>query len=323
MVFGTVQVPNAGRNTVLSYQVSTQVDADALVALIRGSISASHKRAMQMVLNMVVGVTLPNNPNSFSTGKSTPGSYRPNKQQLKKLEDRMGKDFPYSNRFPEAFPNAYGRPILKGDRGILHGGPFNVATPRAFRGRPKKGRKVNTPDRVLGTEQLRKWVDEQSTFIEKNHTVRRIRKDSSAPWVWTTKAALKAVSKDMKLRAGNFIHGWDAIAQKVGSNAVKNATRSGGKYDAAFGVNRFEFSSMKEIVWSFEAENLNAPTPRAGSRDSTKNKQLYTQKVIDSQLGWWTERCFDKALREVNPKNILKHSKVRDMKGVSIHWAAD
>lgn len=323
MVFGTVQVPDAGRNTVLSYQVSTQVDADALESLIRGSISASYKRAMQMLLNMVVGVTLPNNPNSFSSGKSTPGSYKPNKEQLKKLEGRMTKDFPYSKKIPEAFPNAYGRPILKGDRGLVRGGPFNVATPRAFRGRPKKGRKVNTPDRVLSTEQLQKWVDEQSTFIEKNHTVRRIRKDSRAPWVWTTKAALKAVSKDMKLRAGNFIHGWDAIAQKVGSNAVKNATRSGGKYDAAAGLNFFEISSMEDVAWTFMAENLNAPTPRAGSRDFTKSKEIYLQKVIDREIPFWVERCFDKALREVNPANLLKHSKVRDMKGVSIHWAAD
>lgn len=319
MVFGTVQVPGAGGNTVLSYQVSTQVDADALEALIRGSIAASHKRAMQMVLNMVVGVTLPNNPNSFSTGKSTPGSYRPNKQQLKKLEDRMSKDFPYMKKTPEAFPNDYGRPILKGDRGILHGGPFNVATPRKFRGRPKKGRKVNTPDRVLGTEQLRKWVDEQSTFIEKNHTVRRIRKDSSAPWVWTTKAALKAVSKDLTLRAGNFIHGWDAIAQKVGSNAVKNATRSGGKYDPARGVNSFEVAAMNNGEWSLTAENLNAPA----AKDFTRDKRVYVQKVIDSQIERWVARSYDKALREVNPANLLKHSKVRDMKGVSIHWAAD
>lgn len=319
MVFGTVQVPNVGGNTVLSYQVSTQVDADALEALIRGSIAASHKRAMQMVLNMVVGVTLPNNPNSFSTGKSTPGSYRPNKQQLKKLEDRMSKDFPYSKKFPEAFPNAHGRPILKGDRGLVRGGPFNVATPRKFRGRPKKGRKVNTPDRVLGTDQLRKWVDEQSTFIEKNHTVRRIRKDSRAPWVWTTKAALKAVSKDLTLRAGNFIHGWDAIAQKVGSNAVKNATRSGGKYDAARGENSFEVAAMNNGEWSLTAENLNAPA----AKDFTRDKRVYVQKVIDSQIERWVAKSYDKALREVNPANILKHSKVRDMKGVSINWAAD
>lgn len=302
----------------IGFTARTKVDAAAIHGIILASVEGAFERAVQQLLNMVVSVTLPNNPDSYMHAART-GRYRPDNRQVKALKDRIEKDFGMP---VDAVPDLHGHPVLGGVNGIGKWGAMPVVYERKWR--RKTQRAQNAPDRILTGGELRRWVEEETYRLERKHTVHRVVKPDvrrhSSGWVWTTRAAWKQLVKEEAVKAGNFIFGWDELGKLVHSRAVKSATLPGGQYGSAgSGKGRavMEFSEAKRNM-VMSAENMNAPAP--GKVDFVKGADVRAQKILDARLESAWDKSLNNAFKQLNPRNLKKLKAVQDYEGVDIFW---
>lgn len=300
----------------LDWTAKTKVDAEAIHGIILSAANGAFERAVQQLLNMVVSVTFPNNPDSYMRGPST-GRYRPSKKAVKKLQDRIIKDL---GPALDAVPGADGKPVLKGPNGIGGGAAMPVVVERKWRGRT--GRKLNRPDRVLNENDLLRFLESETYRWGKRHTVHRVVKPAVRRtrdgWVWTTKAAWKRVTKELSLEAGNFAFGWNELGKLVRSRAVSSATLSNGRYqDSSSGFAKMVFNEARKTM-SLESVNANAPVP--GKGDFVKGADYRAQRILDNMLESAWEKALWNAFGQINIKNLKKLKSVQDFDGVEFFW---
>lgn len=301
----------------IGWTAKTRVDAEAIHGIILSATRGAFERATQQLLNMVVSVTFPNTPGTYMSAPQT-GRYRPNKQAVKKLQQRILADY---GTALDAIPGSDGKPVLKGPNGI--GGvpsAMPVVVERKWRG--KRGKKLNRPDRVLNESQLKEFLEAETWRVEKRHTVhRKVKpavKKTRDGWVWTTKQAWAKLKKEASLEAGNFVFGWDELGKLVRSRAVASATLSGGLYKAAGGSSaKMQFDEAKRSM-VMEAVNLNAPVP--GKNDFVKGADERAQGILDHMLETAWDKALLNAFSQINPKNLQKLKSVQDFDGVEFFW---
>lgn len=301
----------------IGWTANTRVDAEAIHGVILSATRGAFERAAQMLLNMVVSVTFPNNPDTYMSAAST-GRYRPNKKAVKQLQDRIHRDF---GPLLDAVPGADGKPVLGGPNGIGGGAAMPVVVERKWRGRT--GRKLNRPDRVLNENELRQFLESETFRMAKRHTVHRkvkpaVRRTRDG-WVWTTKAAWNKVKKEAGLESGNFAFGWNELGKLVHSRAVASATLSGGRYtqSGSESLARLEFNEAQKSMF-LEAANSNAPRP--GKGDWVQGADTRGQAIVDRMMETGWDKALYKAFSQINPKNLQKLKSVQDFDGVEFFW---
>lgn len=303
MIHGSTNIPLSGRS--IAFTAKTQVDADALSNIIKHSIDGAFKRAGQMVTNIVASSTLPNTPKTRFNAKK-PGSLKPNREQVKKLQERIRTNLLGNGEPNNAIPDEKGRPVFPGKNGAEINSAAPVLVERKYKGR--KGRKVNRPDRILGKDEVIKLIQQGTEFRTTKSAAMRYKKHGFK-YGWTTKANLKAAVNYFVKRAGNFVFGWSELAKSVGSAAIKNGTVNGGLYDKPGGFGSF-------------SSNVNSEQFRLNGADNNVpgDKHKYLESYIGKNMGKWVNASMFSALRQVNPNNIKKLSGVKDMKNVQISW---
>lgn len=301
----------------IGWTANTRVDAEAIHGVILSATRGAFERAAQMLLNMVVSVTFPNNPDTYMSAAST-GRYRPNKQAVKRLQDRIHRDM---GPLLDAVPGADGKPVLGGPNGIGGGAAMPVVVERKWRG--KTGRKLNRPDRVLNENELRQFLSSETYFHARRHVVHRkvkpaVRRTRDG-WVWTTKEAWNKVKKEAGLMAGNFAFGWNELGKVVHSRAVASATLSNGRYGSytTEAQARMVFEEAKKNMY-ISAENNNAPLPAPG--DYVGRTDVRAQSIIDHAVDFGWNKALYKAFSQINPKNLQKLKSVQDFDGVEFFW---
>lgn len=300
---GKIDIPVTGKT--IHFQAQTEVDAEAIAGIIRASIDGAYKRAGQIVANLLVSSTLPNTPQSrFLSGGG--GRNTPNKKEVNELKKRIRKTI--SGKIPNAVPDYKGRPVLAGPNKIQNGSSVPVVTERKLRGRRSRTRKLNKPDRVLNAEEILKYIRDNTYMMAKKKAVTR-RMNHGTALAWTTKADLKQASKALERRAGNFIFGWNSLAEAVGGRAVKAGTLNDGKYDSPGGAGSFS-SDPENDRFYFDGVNTNVP----------KFKQRYMETVIDANTEKWVDIALVTAFKEIKPSNLRKLKAVKDYEGVTIEW---
>lgn len=254
---------------------------------------------MQTVTNKIVSRTLPNTPQN--TGSVS-------KKNVTALRKRIRKNFLNDGDFLQTYPNHYGKPIFDDD--VASGSTaLPVVVVRPYRGRPKKGRKVNQPDRIYEPHALLSYLDRYTEFRKKKKAVMRYKKQG-AHLVWTTKQNLQEASRIMEARAGNNIFGWNSLASQVGSAAMSKSLNVGkGRFDSPGGSARITpatFSSVDSM--RIQALNTNAPQETTG----------YQQRVIDVNIPKWVQNAFARDLKFMTPRKLLKGVKLPP--DISVTW---
>lgn len=300
---GKIEVPVTGRT--IHFQARTEVDAEAIAGIIRASIAGAYKRAGQIVANLLVSSTLPNTPQSRFLSGGT-GRNTPNKKEVTRLKQRIRKTI--SGKIPDAVPDAKGRPVLAGPNKIRNGSSVPVVTERKLRGRRSRTRRVNKPDRVLNAGEILQYIRDNTYMIAKKKAVTR-RMNNYTSLAWTTKADLKQASNALEKRAGNFIFGWNSLAEAVGGRAVKAGTQDGGKYDSPGGTSSLHIDPDNDYMY-MDGTNTNVP----------KFKERYMETVIDANTEKWVDIALDIAFKEIKPSNLKKLKSVQDYEGVTIEW---
>lgn len=198
------------------------------------------------------------------------------------------------NDYLRAYPNDLGAPIWSEATG-QSSLPLVVA--QTWRGRPRKGRKRPTPDRLLTGDELKSYVKDNTTMKRKNGAVMRVRKDG-ARVQWTTKGALRQLSNDLQARAGNDIYGWSSLAEIAGSQAMrKSLNLAKGNYDHPGGSASFTPSSFSRVDdIKIKAEDNNAPAETVG----------YNQRTIDKMLPKWVNDIINSELKQMTPSRLAK-----------------
>lgn len=304
MIKGSTSVPLRSRN--ITFQAATHVDAEKIAKLIQNAIGNSFKRAGQMVTNIVASSTLPNTPQTrFDSRK--PGRLKPNKGQVKKLQERIKRNLLGTGNPNNAIPDDKGQPVFAGKNGAEITSAAPVFVERKYRSKVK-GRKINKPDRLLGKEEVIRHIIEGTEFSTKKGAAMRYKKHGHK-YAWTTKANLKAAVNHFTKRAGNFLFGWNELSKSVGSAAIKNGTVSGGLYDSPGGAGSF-MSNVASESFNMRGSDNNVPG----------DKHKYLNSYIAQNLGKWVNASVQSSLRQVNPNNIKKLSGIKDMQNVKIMW---
>lgn len=287
-------IQTAGGTIIVDSKV--EVDEKIISDAIRAITQNSMRHIMQTLTNKIVARTLPNNPQS---GKS------PGKKAVNNLRRRIKENIAQKD-FLRAYPNNEGKPIwseVEGQTAI----PIIVA--KKFRGRPGKGRKLNTPDRVLKTDELIKYIRDNTVMKRKKGAVMRVKKEG-AEYKWTTSTYLTQAMKKFQARAGNDIFGWNALAELAGSAAMrKSLNLNAGEYDKPGGDADFKpatFSSIDEIRMA--AHNNNAPAPTVN----------YNQRCIDANIPKWVQNAVSSELKFITGSKLLRGIKVPDDMTITI-----
>lgn len=175
-----------------------------------------------------------------------------------------------------------------------------VVVPKKWRGRPPKNRKACNPDRVYTQNALEQYIKDNTVVAPaKGRVAMRNIKDGTE-FVWAEKSTLQRVSKKFEERAGNNIYGWAALAEQVGSAAIRkslnlNAGRFDSKGTAAVKPSTYSPSDSIEI--------------QAYNNNSTKENTGYQQRVIDQNIPKWLERAY---------KSDVKFLKNKLTKGITM-----
>lgn len=330
MYKGKVVVPQSlegmwrGWGDRIIYYAKWRADLSVVRDAIRGCIQAAFRRGMQQYCNMIVNVTLPNNPHSLPKPGASNGSLRPNKQQVNKLRQRILDQVGGTGKqVAEAYPNWYGRPILKGPNGIKGSTPLPIVVPRKYRGRPSKGRKVNEPDKVLTAPELEAHIAKVTYRREYKHqTVRQVKAQYADTWVWASKSAWKEVATRMSRRAGTFVHGWESLAQAVGSNAVRNGTLANGLYTGGSGYTHMTQAYGAWDMWDdLTLASRNTAVPARGPGDYTVDKARYSQAILDRMGDTTLHEVMDKALGRVTLREVRRYAKAHHgLDNIDIRW---
>lgn len=278
-----VSLPGGKLIQVYSY---VKVHEKQIANTIRGMIQNCMKHIMQTVTNKIVSRTLPNTPQN--AGNVT-------KRNVNALKHRIRNNFTNKGDFLQTYPNNSGKPIF--DEKVASGSTMlPVVVVKPYRGRPKKGHKVNQPDKVYEPRALLTYIKRHTEMKSKRSTVMRYRKKGSHS-VWTTKQYLYAASRLEEARAGNNIYGWSSLASQVGSAAMNKSVNMGkATFDSPGGSARITpatFSSVDRLQLS--ALNNNAPA-------ETKN---YQQRVIDVNVPKWVNDAFKREMKFMSPKRLL------------------
>lgn len=247
----------------------------------------SMRHIMQTLTNRIVSRTLPNNPQSGGKGKAAVNKLR---QRIK--ENTIPQDY------LRAYPNDAGKPIWSEAQGQS---PLPVVVVQNWKGRPRKGRKLPTADRVLTGDALKAYVKANTRMKRKGSAVMRVRNDD-AKVVWTTKPALNKLAKDLQARAGNDIFGWNSLAEIAGSNAInKSVNLNKANYDKPGGSASFTpstFSSIDDIRISAKDDNAPAETV------------AYNQRCIDKMMPQWVNNIVKSELKFMTPSRLAKGLKL-------------
>lgn len=218
------------------------------------------------------------------------------KKATMKLRQRIRTNFTMNGNYLRTYPNHYGKPIF--DEGVAEGkSMLPVIVVKKYVGRPKKGHKVNKPDRIYEPQALLTYINRYTEFRRKKDAVMRYKKDG-AKYVWTTKENLYRASKMEEQRAGNNIFGWNSLAEKVGSAAMRRTLNlTGGNFDKPGGTASIApatYSPVDSI--KINAQDFNTPS----------QKVSYNQAVIDNNIPKWVNDAFSKELKYMTPAKLLK-----------------
>ena len=184
------------------------------------------------------------------------------KKATMKLRQRIRTNFTMNGNYLRTYPNHYGKPIF--DEGVAEGkSMLPVVVVKKYVGRPKKGHKVNKPDRIYEPQALLSYINRYTVFRRKKDAVMRYKKDG-AKYIWTTKENLYRASKMEEQRAGNNIFGWNSLAEKVGSAAMRRTLNlSGGNFDRPGGnasIAPATYSPVDSI--KINAQDFNTPSDK-------------------------------------------------------------
>lgn len=267
-----------GKTATITAKV--EMDEQVVIDVIQNITYNSIRRAMQTVVNKIVGRTLPNNP---KTGG------KPKKANVNKLKKRIRRNFMGNGKdFLQAPANEQGTPIWSLSEGA---NALPVVVPKRFRGRPSKNRKVCKPDRVLSAGELLEYI-KQNTHIEKSNSVAMRVANDGAQFVWAEKKTLQEVSKEFEQRAGNNIYGWASLAQSVNSNAINASLGQTGNWDSIGEAVVRPSTYRRTDTMEISAYNPSAPA----------NTGDYQQRVIDSNIGKWIQQAYNNEMKYLSKK---------------------
>lgn len=293
----SIQLPNG--QTIYIF-AKTKVQAKCIVEAMQATIQNGMRKVGQTVTNKIVSRSLPNNPQS---GKN------PGKKNVNALKRRIQTNFfGENNDYLTTFPNDEGKPIWSIAEGASS---LPIVVEKKYRGRPKKGRKVNKPDKVFEPMALVSYIKRNTIMKKKGRAAMRVIK-KGADFVWTTKENLTKAMKVFQMRAGNNIFGWDSLAKEVNSIAIQRSLNMDkGKFDSPGGNANFSpqtYTPTNQI--KIQAQNMNAPL-------ETRN---YQQRVIDVNIGKWVDFAFKNELKHLTPKQLVKGAHLPD--DVQVTWTA-
>lgn len=263
------------------------VDVDAICQVIRSMTQAASRQVMQSVTNKIVSRSLPNNNRSGD---------KPRKQNLKALRDRIKQQLTNDGNPLTAPPNDNGTPIMSKATGES---TMPVLVIKSFRGRPRKGRKLCKPDRVLGVAALQQHVLNSTLIKAKKGVAVRVKKQGSK-LAWTTKATLNQLVREIQKRAGFNIYGWTALADKVASNAVKNSMSAGQSFSSPGSASISPATMTRIDRLNFKASNPNSPREETG----------YQQRCIDKYMPRWVETAIKRELKFLTASRLRKAANI-------------
>lgn len=204
-------------------------------------------------LGSVVRVTIPGTPQKAQEA----GSAKPRKADVRLLAQRVQSNILGSGALPSAVPNQYGEPV---NFDIPEGAP---AMPLVV----NRSSAASAANVLRSGSEVVSHIRANTEFVKRKSVRMRVRKAGSKT-AFTTARAWREAAKTLKARAGNFVSGWAAAAERLGSNAVQRTVQSGGRYDYRGGVQK---STAEEL----EASNAGAPSA---------DLQRYQREVLDKRL---------------------------------------
>lgn len=223
------------------------------------------EKGLKSVANRVIAATL---PYSIQEARTKSPSRVLTKKPLNALKKRIQGDI--SGKIQSAFVGKDGESMIdiKGDSYM----PFIV--PRG---------KQKPTFLVTNTNLLLNHLKNNTKVTNSKKVMTRYMK-KGASIIWTTKETINDLVKRLQARVGNFISGWDKLAQKIGNKTLQKLL-SGQDVDkdgeASLSV------SNKGV--RLEAANYNVP----------KNKQSYGDLVEDN-IERWTTYAIKNELKYIN-----------------------
>lgn len=218
---------------------------------------------LRAAFNSVVAVTPPNEPGNKVLSQAAVKRLR---QRI--LRDVIGSEDLKNPNLRTAVPNRDGVPFLfRGD-----GGNMPLVVPRVKNRRARSLLGLVSPARVI----------EQYTRIQQRRGTAHRYATGGVAFRWVSARDWVAAAKELQLRAGHLLGGWDAAARRVASPALDKVLPRNARVKRGGWASVPEDAGGDVLVW--EAEN-----PNAESRHVARYVERHLQARLNSEARYYAE----------------------------------